>query len=188
MQFKKYTKQRNGSIQGLRSFKDTLPKNIKRVINKKGHIYSETLSNWKYIVGENLFKVCFPKSFKNSNKFGVSTLLVMVQRGHEVELEYSKKEIMDRSDEEIIKDIKSVLEKNVKDNVAMHGGMINFLSYDKGIVRLEMAGACSGCAMSKQTLHEGVERMLKHYVPEVTQLIGEDDEQAAQKGYSPWAT
>ena len=96
MQFKKYTKQRNGSIQGLRSFKDTLPKNIKRVINKKGHIYSETLNNWKYIAGENLFKVCFPKSFKNSNKFGVSTLLVMVQRGHEVELEYSKKEIMDR--------------------------------------------------------------------------------------------
>ena len=66
MQFKKYTKQRN-SIQGLRSFKDTLPKNIKKVINKKGHVYSETINNWKYIVGENLFKVCYPKSFKNSN-------------------------------------------------------------------------------------------------------------------------
>ena len=96
MQFKKYTKQRKGSIQGLRSFKDTLPKNVKKILYKKGHIYSETLNNWKYIAGENLFKVCFPKSFKNSNKFGVSTLLVMVQRGHEVELEYSKKEIMDR--------------------------------------------------------------------------------------------
>jgi len=96
MQFKKYTKQRNRSIQGLRSFKDTLPKNIKKVINKKGHIYSETLSNWKYIVGENLFKVCYPKSFKNSNRFGISTLLVMVKRGHEVDLEYSKKEIMDK--------------------------------------------------------------------------------------------
>ena len=96
MQFKKYTKQRNGSIQGLRSFKDTLPRNIKKVINKKGHIYSETLSNWKYIVGENLFKVCYPKSFKNSNRFGVSTLLIMVRRGHEVDLEYSKKEIMDK--------------------------------------------------------------------------------------------
>ena len=96
MQFKKYTKQRRGSIQGLRSFKDTLPKNIKKVINKKGHIYSETLSNWKYIVGENLFKVCYPKSFKNSNKFGVSTLLIMVRRGSEVDLEYSKKEIMDK--------------------------------------------------------------------------------------------
>ena len=96
MQYKKYIKQRNGSIQGLRSFNDTLPKNIKKFINRRGQIYSETLNNWKYIAGENLFKVCFPKSFKNSNKFGVSTLLVMVQRGHEVELEYSKKEIMDR--------------------------------------------------------------------------------------------
>ena len=96
MQFKKYTKHRNRSIQGLRSFKDTLPKNIKKVINKKGHIYSETLSNWKYIVGDNLFKVCYPKSFKNSNRFGVSTLLIMVKRGHEVDLEYSKKEIIDK--------------------------------------------------------------------------------------------
>ena len=93
-----------------------------------------------------------------------------------------------RSKEEIIKDIKSVLESKVKDNVATHGGMINFLSYDNGIVKLEMAGACSGCAMSKKTLHEGVERTLKHYVPEVNQLIGEDDEQAAEKGYTPWAT
>ena len=96
MQYKKYTKQRNQTIQGLRSFKDTLPKNIKKVINKRGHIYSETLNNWKYIVGENLFKVCYPKSFKNSNRFGVSTLLIMVKRGHEVDLEYSKKDIMDK--------------------------------------------------------------------------------------------
>ena len=96
MQFKKYIKQRRVSIQGLRSFKDTLPKNIKKVINKKGHIYSETLNNWKYIVGENLFNICYPKSFKNSNKFGVSTLLVMVKRGSEVDLEYSKKEIMNK--------------------------------------------------------------------------------------------
>ena len=95
MQFKKYTKQRN-SIQGLRSFKDTLPKNIKKVINKKGHVYSETINNWKYIVGENLFKVCYPKSFKNSNKLGVSTLLINVKRGHEVELEYSRKDILEK--------------------------------------------------------------------------------------------
>ncbi len=96
MQFKNNSKQRSSSIQGLRSFKDTLPTNIKKVINKKGHIYSETLNNWKYIVGENLFNVCYPKSFKSSNKFGVSTLLIMVKRGHEVDLEYSKKELMDK--------------------------------------------------------------------------------------------
>ena len=94
MQFKNSSKQRN--VQGLRSFRDTLPKNVKKIINKKGHIYSETLNNWKYIVGEKLFKVCYPKSFKNSSRFGLSTLLVMVKRGHEVDLEYSKKEIKDK--------------------------------------------------------------------------------------------
>ena len=94
MQSKNNTKQRNASIQGLRSFKDTLPKNVKKIINKKGHVYSETLSNWKYLVGNELFKICYPKTFKNSNKFGVSTLMVMVKRGHEVDVEYSKKEIL----------------------------------------------------------------------------------------------
>ena len=96
MQFKNNTKQRFKTIQGLRSFKDTLPKNIKKIIQKKGHIFSETLNNWKYIVGNEIFQICYPKSFKNSNKFGVSTLHVMVKRGHEIDLEYSKKEIMDK--------------------------------------------------------------------------------------------
>ena len=96
MQFKNNIKQRFKTIQGLRSFKDTLPKNIKKIIKKKGHIFSETLNNWKYIVGADLFQICYPKSFKNSNKFGVSTLQVMVKRGHEIDLEYSKKEIIDK--------------------------------------------------------------------------------------------
>ena len=91
-----------------------------------------------------------------------------------------------RSTEEIIKDIKSTLETKVKDNVAVHGGEINFLSYDQGIVRLQMAGACSGCAMSKKTLQEGVERLLTHYVPEVRGLLSEDDEEAKDKGYTPY--
>ncbi len=94
MQSKNNTKQRSQSIQGLRSFKDTLPKNVKKIINKKGQIYSETLSNWKYIVGVELFNVCYPKTFKNSNSFGISTLVVMVKRGHEVDMEYSKKDII----------------------------------------------------------------------------------------------
>ena len=96
MRFKNNTKQRFKTIQGLRSFKDTLPKNIKKIIKKKGHIFSETLNNWKYIVGDDLFQICYPKSFKNSNKFGVSTLQVMVKRGHEIDLEYSKKIIMNK--------------------------------------------------------------------------------------------
>ena len=94
MDFKYNTKQRYKTIQGLRSFKDTLPTKVKKIINKKGHIYSETLDNWRYIVGDELFKVCYPKSFKNSNRLGVGCLNIMVKRGHEVDMEYSKKKIM----------------------------------------------------------------------------------------------
>ena len=96
MKFKNNTKHRYKTIQGLRSFKNTLPKNVKKIIGKKGHIYSETLDNWRSIVGADLFKVCFPKSFKNSNRFGSSYLSIMVKRGHEVDLEYSKKSILEK--------------------------------------------------------------------------------------------
>ena len=96
MQFRNNIKQRNKVIQGLRSFRDTLPKNIKKLIKKKGHIFSETLNNWKYIVGNDLFKVCYPKSFKNSNKLGASCLLIMVKRGHEIDMEYSKNQIIEK--------------------------------------------------------------------------------------------
>ena len=94
MSLKYNIKQRYRTIQGLRSFKDTLPTNLKKIINKKGRIYSETLDNWRYIVGDELFKVCYPKSFKNSNRLGVGCLNIMVKRGHEVDMEYSKKKIM----------------------------------------------------------------------------------------------
>ena len=94
MQYKFNSKQRYRSIQGLRSFKDTLPTKVKKILRKKGHIFSETLDNWRYIVGDELFKVCYPKSFKSSNKISASTLSIMVKRGHEVEMEYSKNEII----------------------------------------------------------------------------------------------
>ena len=96
MEFKNNTKHRYKTIQGLRSFKNTLPKDVRKIIGKKGHIYSETLDNWRSIVGNDLFKVCFPKSFKNSNRLSPSYLSVMVKRGHEVDLEYSKKTILDK--------------------------------------------------------------------------------------------
>ena len=96
MKFKYNTKQRTKTIQGLKSFKDTLPKKIKKILNKKGHIYTETLDNWRYIVGSKLFEVCYPKSFKNSNRLRDSCLNIMVKRGHEVDVEYSKKSIIDK--------------------------------------------------------------------------------------------
>ena len=95
---RRYTKQRSKTIQGLRSFKDTLPVKARGIINKKGRIFSDTLDNWKYIVGDELFKVCYPKSFKSANRMSLSILDIMVKRGHEVDMEYSKKKIVEKMD------------------------------------------------------------------------------------------
>ena len=96
MQYKKYTKQRSRSIQGLRSFKDTLPIKVKKIINKKGSIYPEILNNWKYMVGKDLFNICYPNKFKSSNSLRSSTLEIMVNRGCEINVEYSKKTIINK--------------------------------------------------------------------------------------------
>ena len=87
---------------------------------------------------------------------------------------------------EIVKDIESVLKDKVAPSVAAHNGEIKFISFHKGVVRLLLSGSCSGCAMSKATLQRGVEGVLKHYVPEVQAIIGEDDERAKEQGYTPY--
>ncbi len=72
------------------------------------------------------------------------------------------------SDDPIVKQIIELIDTRVRPAVAMDGGDIIFHSFDEnGIVRLEMHGACSGCPSSTATLKQGIENMLKHYVPEV---------------------
>jgi len=85
-----------------------------------------------------------------------------------------------RSHPEIVEDIKNVLKDKVAPSVAAHNGEIKFISFHKGVVRLLLSGSCSGCAMSKITLHRGVENTLKHYIPEVNSLVGEDDEEGSR--------
>ena len=89
---------------------------------------------------------------------------------------------------EIVRDIKTVLEEKVAPSVAAHNGAIGFIDFasDTGVATLKLSGSCSGCAMSKLTLQRGVETTLKHYVPEVKSIVGEDDEQAAAQGYDPY--
>ena len=93
-----------------------------------------------------------------------------------------------REHDEIVKDIKSVLEEKVAPSVAAHNGAIGFIDFamDTGVATLKLSGSCSGCAMSKITLQRGVETTLKHYVPEVKSIIGQDDEEAAGQGYEPY--
>ena len=96
MRLKNNTRHRKKSIQGLRSFKDSLPKNIRETIFKKAEIYSKIVDNWKIIVGKDLSDACYPKSFKNSKESSIKSLNLMVKRGHEVDVEYSRNFLIDR--------------------------------------------------------------------------------------------
>ncbi len=70
-------------------------------------------------------------------------------------------------DQEVVDQIKELLDTRVRPAVASDGGDIVFRGYKDGIVRLHMQGACSGCPSSAATLKHGIENMLRHYVPEV---------------------
>ena len=80
-----------------------------------------------------------------------------------------------RSNEEIITQIKKLIEANIKPAVAQHGGVIDFVDYEDGHLKVILGGACSGCSSSTITLKLGVENMVKHYVPEVHTITAEDD-------------
>jgi len=74
------------------------------------------------------------------------------------------------TDAEIVDQIKELLDTRVRPAVAQDGGDIVFRGFEKGVVYLHMQGSCSGCPSSTATLKMGIENMLKHYVPEVTEV------------------
>ena len=73
-------------------------------------------------------------------------------------------------DAEIVAQIKDLIETRVRPAVARDGGDIVYRGFDRGTVYLAMHGACSGCPSSSATLKQGIETLLKHYVPEVTSV------------------
>ncbi len=86
------------------------------------------------------------------------------------EIEDGNAESNHTEDSETIKQIKDLLETRVRPAVAMDGGDITFCSFESGIVTLQMKGACAGCPSSTATLKMGIENMLRHYIPEVTEV------------------
>ena len=72
--------------------------------------------------------------------------------------------------DETIKKIIDVLDTKIRPAVARDGGDIKFKSFDKGVVKVELQGACSGCPSSIMTLKQGVQNLLKHYVKEVNSV------------------
>jgi Fe-S cluster biogenesis protein NfuA len=73
-------------------------------------------------------------------------------------------------DAEIVGQIKELLDTRVRPAVAQDGGDITFHGFDRGVVYLHMQGACAGCPSSTMTLKMGIENLLRHYIPEVTEV------------------
>ena len=84
---------------------------------------------------------------------------------------------------EIVSTIKQLLDTRVRPAVAQDGGDIVFHGYEEGVVSLTMRGACAGCPSSTATLKHGIENLLKHFIPEITEVrategVGEGENHA----------
>ena len=121
MHIKNNIRQKTFYIQGLRSFKNSLPKNVKKILNKKGFVYSEILNRWNYLVGNEISKVSFPKTFKPNGKNAPGTLIISVQRGNEISVEFSKNTIIEKINSffgyKILNNIRLETFNNLKENI-----------------------------------------------------------------------
>jgi Fe-S cluster biogenesis protein NfuA len=79
-------------------------------------------------------------------------------------------EFFEATDAETVATIKDLIETRVRPAVANDGGDITFRGFKDGVVYLNMKGACSGCPSSTATLRHGIQNLLRHYVPEVTEV------------------
>ena len=86
---------------------------------------------------------------------------------YESSSERNKQDNLDEIEKKIIK----ILETKIRPAVARDGGDIKFKEYKDGKVKVELQGSCSGCPSSTMTLKQGVENLLKHYIPEITEVI-----------------
>ena len=96
MHYKRNNKESKTYVQGLRSFGSTLPRGIKGILKKNGYNYSEIISKWNLLVGRDISNCCYPKSIKMSQANKNGTLVLSVERGNEINVEYSKKEIINK--------------------------------------------------------------------------------------------
>jgi hypothetical protein len=96
MHYKRNNKESKTYVQGLRPFGNTLPRGIKGILKKNGYNYLEIISKWNLLVGKNISNLCHPKSIKMTQENKNGTLILSVERGNEIDIEYSKKEIINK--------------------------------------------------------------------------------------------
>ena len=96
MHYKQNNKESKTYVQGLRLFGNTLPHGLKGILKKNGYNYSEILSKWSILVGKDIANCAYPKSIKMKKGDSNGTLILTVNRGDEINIEYSKNEIIQK--------------------------------------------------------------------------------------------
>ena len=96
MHHKRNNKESKTFVQGLRAFGNTLPRGVKGILKKNGYNYSEIINKWSVLVGKDISNFSYPKSIKMTKGDSNGTLVLAVKRGNEINVEYSKKEIINK--------------------------------------------------------------------------------------------
>ena len=96
MHYKQNNKESKTYVQGLRPFGNTLPRGVKGILKKSGYNYSEIISKWSVLVGKDISSCAYPKSIKMKRGDSNGTLILAIKRGDEINIEYSKREIINK--------------------------------------------------------------------------------------------
>ena len=96
MHYKQNNKESKTYVQGLRSFGNTLPRGVRGILKKNGYNYAEIISKWNMLMGKDISNFSYPKSIKMIKGNNNGILVIAVKRGNELNIEYSKKEIIDK--------------------------------------------------------------------------------------------
>ena len=96
MHYKQNNKESKTYVQGLRSFGNTLPRGVKGLLKKNGYNYSEIIGKWNFLVGKEISNYCYPLEIKMVKGNASGTLVLSVERGNEINIEYSKNEVINK--------------------------------------------------------------------------------------------
>tara|TARA_Y100000590_G_C15692345_1_gene1003880 strand:+ start:299 stop:781 length:483 start_codon:yes stop_codon:yes gene_type:complete len=142
MRNKQNNKESKTYVQGLRLFGNTLPHGLKGILKKNGYNYSEIIGKWSVLVGKEIAKYAYPKSIKMAKGNTNGTLVLAVERGNEIEIEYSKNKIINQINSyfgyKLIKDLKL---QSINSNLKKDGNKKEYnkfyKNFEKNIEKIE---------------------------------------------------
>mgnify|MGYP001187301153 FL=1 len=138
----KYNSKYKNFIQGLRPFSASIPKTLKKYLKKGGYNYSSIIDNWTKMVSKEISNSCYPITVKMNKEMKDGTLVLNVLHGKELEIEYAKKEIIDKINSFFGYDCISqitlkIVHEKIKSNKNQQKKIKNFKKIDEKIEKVD---------------------------------------------------